>query len=258
MFRKCTFAFAALLCVAGIADAGSVYSFDLTRRGNKMVDQNGDRVSAGLNDNAGKIKSISGSFDTDAQTLSWSTTVRKRRGNSFDGFWLVINGGGGTPGALGQIGKLGMIYFDIHAKDLTVYEYTRRGTRSYRNGEMLASTRLDDSFVKSMDVTNTRNSRTASFMIDVAGINAAMGGDWMGLAFGEQAGVWMQTYDHGSPGIRYNQDGSIRKWDFCEHGWFDANTLNTMETQTVPTPSAAVAGLAGLGLLASRRKNKAA
>lgn len=256
MLKLTATVFAATLAFTGVSHAGSVYSFDVNRQGHKMIDQDGNRVAAGINDRAGRIKNVSGSYDTDAQTFSYSTEIGKNRGSSFDGFWLVINGGGGTPGALGQIGKIGILYFDAHAKDITVYQYTRRGTRSYQDGELIASTRVDDSFVQSLDVTNNGNSQTASFTLDIDGFNTALGGDWMGLVFGKQVGIWMSVFDHGK--VRYGQDGSIHNWRFCQRGWFDASTIDTVETETVPTPSAAMAGIAGLGLLASRRKKRAA
>ena len=255
MFKLTATVLAAAFAFTGVSQAAGVYSFEMNRQGNKMVDHNGDRVSAGIRDRAGKIYHASGSYDSDNQHLSWSTTIGKKGWSSFDGFWLVLNSGG-NPKSLAQEGKLGILYFDAWAEDITVYQYTGKGGYSYKNGQLLASSRVDDSFVKDLDIEMENDRKTASFTIDVAGINSALGGDWMGMQFDDEVGIWMHTFDHGK--IRYRNDGSIKKWDFCYHGWLDTNGTPTHHTETVPTPTAAAAGMIGLGLLGARRRNRQA
>ncbi len=252
MFRKCLVTAVAAFGIAGAASAGSVYSFDLNRQGKHMVDEHGEKVAAGINDKAGKVLNVSGSYDTGSHELTWSTTIGKKGWSSFDGFWLVINDGG-NPKQLAQEGKLGIMYFDAWSRDVTIYQYTHRGGSSYKNGQLLASTKLDDSFVKSVDIDMHHDSKTASLTLDLAAVNSAMGGDWMGMQFGSQVGIWMHVFDFGQ--IKYRHDGSIKSWCFKKHGWLDTNGI---DTKVVPTPTAAMAGLAGLGLLGSRRKNRAA
>ncbi|MEM1446059.1 MAG: hypothetical protein AAGF84_08395 [Planctomycetota bacterium] len=248
---------AATLAFVGFADAASVYSFDLDRQGKKLVNQDGKKVSAGINDRAGKVYNVSGSYDELNQTLSWSTTASK----GWESFWLVINNGG-NPKSLKQEGKLGMIYFDRNPRGesptLSVYQYTSAGGNSYKNGELIASSVADNSFVQEMSFDTDGNKRTGSFTIDVSGINSALGGDWQGVMFDETIGLWMHLFDIRRPGAKYNNAGDLTHWHFCKHGWVDTNGFHTEETNAVPTPSAALAGLAGLGLLANRRKRQAA
>ncbi|MEM7575859.1 MAG: hypothetical protein AAF328_00160 [Planctomycetota bacterium] len=253
---------AATLAFVGFADAASVYSFDLDRQGSKLVNQDGDKIRAGINDKAGKVLGVSGSYDELNQTLSWSTTLATNpHGAGYESFWLVINNGG-NPKTRKQEGKLGMIFFDRNGGDptLSVYQYTSAGANSWKNGKLIASSEIDDSFVlaSSFEKESSKGERTGSFTLDVSGINSAMGNGWQGLMFDETVGLWMHLFDHRKPGAQYGSDGELKQWKFGKHGWVDTDGFATSETNAVPTPSAALAGLAGLGLLANRRKRHAA
>ncbi|MEM8783951.1 MAG: hypothetical protein AAGE65_13995 [Planctomycetota bacterium] len=247
----------AVFALVGFADAASVYSFELDRQGNKLINQDGKKVNAGINDRAGKVYNVSGSYDELNQTLSWSTTAAK----GWESFWLVINNGG-NPKSLKQEGKLGMIYFDRNpghgGPTLSVYQYTSAGGNSWKDGELIASSVADDGFVQEIGFENQGNKRTGSFTIDVSGINAALGGDWQGLMFDETVGLWMHLFDIRKPGAQYGNDGGLKEWKFKKRGWVDTNGFHTEETNAIPTPSAALAGFAGLALLANRRKRAAA
>ena len=245
----------ATLSLVGLADAASVYSFELDRQGNKLVNQDGDKINAGINDKAGKVYNVAGSYDEHNQTLSWSTTASK----GWESFWLVINNGG-NPKSLAQEGKLGMIYFDRnHGNEtLSVYQYTSAGGNSWKNGQLIASSEIDDSFILDMGFETQGNKRTGSFTLDVSGINTAMGGGWQGLMFDDTVGLWMHLFDVRKPGAKYGHDGELMTWNFKKHGWVDTDGFSTEHTNAVPTPTAALAGLAGLGLLANRRKQRVA
>ncbi|MEM6459014.1 MAG: hypothetical protein AAF710_06445 [Planctomycetota bacterium] len=246
---------AALLTVsaAGVAQAGSTYSFEATRSGNALYSQSGEKIKGGINDKAGKVYGFSGSYDAHAQTLSWSLTAAK----GWDSMRLVINAGG-NPKTAGQQGKIGIIHFDReNGNTLSVYKY--QDANSYKTQPLIASSEQDDSFIKSMGFTESGNQRTGSFTLDVSGINQMFGPDGTGLAFGDTVGVWMHVFDRrGQAGAVYGSDGGLTNWKFGKHGWVDTDGFGTVKTNAVPTPTAAAAGLFGLAALLRRRTRHAA
>ncbi|MBB6431177.1 hypothetical protein [Algisphaera agarilytica] len=248
MFKSMTFVAALTLSsIAGVAQAGSSYSFEANRIGKAFYNQDGEKISAGINDKAGKVHSFSGEYNEKAQTFSWSVTANKR----WDSLWLVVNSGG-NPKTAGQQGKIGMIYFSReNGNNLSIYKY--QNANSYKTQELIASSKNDDSFIKSMGFTKDKNKRTGEFTLDVSAINKAFGDDGIGLAYGETIGVWMHVFDRrGKNGAVYGKDGGLVDWDYKKHGWVDTDGFGT--AKAVPTPSAAAAGIVGIAIALHRRR----
>lgn len=227
----------------------------------------GDPGNYGLNDEAGTFKSVSASYNTSTEVLSWNLTFDNQK---TDGITLVLSDG---PNAKGRVGTYAVIYMewtstgDKSNPRMTAYAYNGDNSRlSFLDGDASAAgnqtpdiihTYLDNSWILGASVQDANTDRVFSFSIDAGIINGhnPLHGDgnqpWFGTGFAQNLGLWLHSYD--GLDARYRDDGTIRRWDRTKEGWFDGEDFDTTPVG-IPTPAAAAMGLAGLGVIASRRR----
>ncbi len=224
----------------------------------------GDPGHYGLNDRAGKFRSIRASFDDHTNELSWRVTFDD---DKTDGLTLVLSDGDNPKG---HAGELAILYIDASDDDdlrMTAYAYNGRNSRySFRDGDGtrrgnqtpdVIHTALDTSWIRSFSVTEDDDDRrTFDFTIDASTINSHVpmypddDDPWFGIGWGERLGLWLHTYK--KLDTEYDDDGLLTKWKRRREGWFDGSGFETMVP--VPMPGAAAMGLGGLALVASRRR----
>ncbi len=224
----------------------------------------GDPGNYGLNDRAGKFRSIQASFDDQTNELHWRLTFDD---DETDGLTLVLSDGDNPKG---HAGELAILYIDASDDDdlrMTAYAYNGRNARfSFRDGDGtrdgdqtpdVIHTALDTSWIRSFSVTEDDDDRlTFDFTIDASTINSHVpmypddDDPWFGIGWGERLGIWLHTYE--DLDSEYNDDGLLTEWDYEHRGWFDGTDFVTMVP--VPMPAPAAMGLVGFGLIASRRR----
>ncbi|GJM18970.1 MAG: hypothetical protein DHS20C14_11830 [Phycisphaeraceae bacterium] len=246
---------AAGLAVGTSSASATVYSWDWAQ---------GDG-GAGINNVAGTFKAISGSYDDVAETFTWDVTFDDQ---ITDGYTLAVSPG---PDPKGHAGELALIYFDastLASPDVTVYSYNGENTQlSWADGSPAPGIQSPDKIASSLginsaDIVNASVSdaggdRTFSLTLDTTNLSAHLpkhpgpGGasEWTGVEFGDALGVWL----HPVKGLNtaYGVDGFLNGWNSKKQGWFDAGGF-----ETVPAPASSLA-LAGMGLVACRRRRKA-
>lgn len=248
------------LAAAPAAMAGT-YTWDWHR---------GDAGSYGISDAGGKWESISASFDTSTNHLTWSTTFSNQ---ITDGFTLALNDG---PNPKGHAGELALLYFDARNHGdikMTAYAYNGQNLlNSFQdgngnvNGNQAADKihgTLDSSWIISKSVVDAAGKRTMSFTIDATTINSHVplypdiNDDWFGMGFGEKLGLWFHTIK--GLDASYGADGYLtqfKKGRYGKEGYFDGTNFCTTQV-VVPLPAPVALGLAGLGgvaVMIRRRK----
>ncbi len=247
-----------IIAAAGVA-AGSAAGDQFDWTWNR-----GDPGSYSLNDSAGRYESIVASFDTTAQTLSWSLTFSNQ---ITDGLTLALDNG---PNPKGHAGELALLYLDASDRsnlELLAYGYNGKNSRnSFRDGDGNTSGDQtpdvihdagDTSWINSLSVTDTIDGkRIFDFSIDTTVINnhTPMYPDatdpWFGVGWGEKLGLWLHTYKNLNSD--YNGDDELTRWDRSAEGWFDGTNF---DTEMVPLPGSAAMALVGLaGVGCSRRR----
>ena len=193
------------------------------------------------NDNAGNVSSIVSTYDNVAEFFNWEYTIDSVGGQLSDGFWLAVSPG---PNPKGTPGELALMYGDVDAGLVTVYEYSGQNNgNSYLNpGNYIGTFALNS-------VDNGTSSRTISFGFSVAAINALnLSADWLGIEFGPLIGYWFHPTLQTS--FTYNNN-EITAFSFHRQGWYDKSNRGTTE---VPEPTTML--LLGAGLLGlARRRN---
>ena len=223
----------------------------------------GDPLPHGaVNNNAGTILSVNGTYDTVNEVLTWDVRVPNY---TTDAITLVLSGG---PNPKSNPGQFAHFFYDGEA--LTVYGYNgQNNTSSWWDGngdgsggdaDRIASTLVDDSFVMELSKGEDNGDRLFHMKLDVSGINDHTpvfpdpdGEPWEGAQFEDKIGIWMHTFDRPYKGFgrgtAYTDDGWLKKWHFRKEGWFD-----TKNAVTTPTPgSVALTALGGVLLLRRRR-----
>ena len=214
-----------------------------------------DFFSHHQNKKAGKIKSVDIEYSEAADELYVSVDFKAYRGRLTDGFTFVLTSG---EWPAGTEDKFAMFYFDadIYGRHggpvLTVYGYNGQyNGQSYRDSDgdsgydpdQIATSKDNSSgWVKDLDVQTYREHgrwhRTMSFRIVASTVNdhiPLQGGDWEGAMMDDVASFSIDTYDRLY--TKYNDNGFLKKWYACYHGWLDACWVHTTcEMQTVDVP----------------------
>lgn len=211
------------------------------------------------NQAGGALKSVSASFNSNSNVFEFVTVFDDQVA---DGYTVAF-----SPGAnpKGHSAELALLYFDANDfNDVHVTAYAYNGVNSassYFDGSPAGGTQAPDKIVESFinpiswilsataqDIGTDREFRlrlNASAIQNHIPIYAPSG-EWTGLAFGEQLGVWLHPYKNLV--ATYGQDGFLTNWRGNE-GWLDLNDQNT-----TPAPGAMAAlGLAALGARRRRR-----
>lgn len=229
-----------------------------------------------VSDEAGMITGVSTQFDSVNQELSFLATFEPEAGTGQlpVGFFLVINNG---PMPVGMDGEFAILYFDAitgATPTVTAYAYNgENGADSFFDGaaapgnqapDPIVSSLNDPTFVVSAASVDSPGGRVLSLTIDTSAINAhsplhGNPGDWQGIGFDENIGVWFHTYSYLHPA--YGNDGFLlpepsgSSWlhwgqypDQGEqfHGWLDATNLPS----DVNIPEPASLALIGMGIAA--------
>ena len=213
-----------------------------------------DYVNYCQNKKAGKVKSLDLQYSEELDELYVSVDFKAYRGRLTDGFTIVITGG---EWPAGTEDKYAIFYFDADIRNrnggpvLNVFGYNGKyNGKSYRDSDGNGSTydpdriatSLDNSsgWVKDLEVetyrVHGRWHRTMTFRIAASAVNSHVplqGGAWEGGQFGNMVSFALDTYD----GLytKYNNDGFLKKWKACRHGWMDGDWVSTtcevVETQ---------------------------
>ncbi|MCA0360263.1 MAG: hypothetical protein LCH41_04340 [Armatimonadetes bacterium] len=218
----------------------------------------------GMGGNAGAVRAIDSTFNSQTNRLTYSVTMEKEAGQSssqVNGFYLAMNDG---PNPKGKTGELAFLYFDAtnaHDLKLTAYGYRGDGNNSWQDGSTASGTQNPDKILTSVKdktwvnslafKTNTDGSRTLSFDINASRINnrtplyPSAGVTWDGIEYDSKVGIWFGALKgvHSS----YGTDGYLSNFGFSNITWVD-----TTNQQAVPEP----ATMTILGLIAAARARK--
>lgn len=224
---------AALVAASGGALAGNTYAWDWN--------------GTGANHRGGTLASLSTTYNETNNVFRWEATYSNQ---ITEGFTLAINDG---PNPKGIRGELSLLYFDASGSDVNVsaYEYSgNNDSRSWQSPGVLLNKSGDANFIRTATSTDNANgTRTFVLEMDATAINAYYTtADWEGVAFGEKIGLWFHSFKNLS--TSYNSDGTLASWSGTD-GWLDLSNHNTT---TIPMPAAGAMGLAGLGIVAGRRR----
>jgi hypothetical protein len=233
---------------------------------------------------AGVVTSVTTTYDSDNQTLSFVTAFEPEPGTGQlpEGFFLVLNNG---PMPVGVDGEYAILYFDAvtgASPILTAYAYNgENGADSFFDGaavpgnqapDPILSSLNDASWVNSASSVDTPSGRVLSFSIDTSAINGhsplyGTDPDWNGIGFDANIGIWLHPYSQLNPA--YGNDGFLLpdpsgigwlQWgqydDLGEqfHGWFDAS--DQYSDVNIPEPASLGLFVASLTVLASRRRRQ--
>ena len=224
-----------------------------------------DFTPSSQNANGGDIDRITARYDTDTNQLDYTVVF----GNQVtEGFTLAISPGQNPKN---QPGELALFYFDasdMNAPKVTAYGYNGQNNQtSWTDGDsstggsqqadlIMSDLQLGLSDAKISFDDNIDGTRTLGFSIDASSIinhnplyPSPTGDDWTGASFFERIGIWFHTFK--TFDADYDANGNITDLTLGGEGWFDGSNI---ATTFVPMPGAAGMTLAGLGLVARRRR----
>jgi hypothetical protein len=199
------------------------------------------------------FESLSTSYDTDQEFLTWESSFNSDGFHDIDGAWLVLSDGPNAKGAgdLGNQRELAIFYMDGVQEKLTAFRY---------NGENNASSYQQEDFLGAwdLDVTTGGGITTFGFDIDVSALNADDDGgfltNWQGVQFGEKIGLWF----HGAGkdfNSAYDNEWKLTEFTFNKDFYIDQED----EMTNVPEPGLlGLAFLAGLGLIGRKLQGQRA
>ena len=191
-------------------------------------------------DAAGKTKSITTTFNSNTDVLTWSSTFERNANGALPkGAWLVLNDG---PNPKGVSNELAIYYLDAIEKKVSIYNYNgANNSKSWQVSDYLGSTDLA--------VSNADNDTTFKFALDLTDINglSKFGPEWKGTSFNDNIGIWFHgaaDTDKAAFATSYKENGALSNFSYGTAGWYDAKDLTTT---AVPEPASAAA----IGLFAA-------
>ena len=181
-------------------------------------------------DNGGDIKNVSTTFNDDTNEFTFSLTVE----DISEGFTVAINNGANPKG---HEAEMALIYFDASGADPVVSIYAYNGANaqnSWFDGSTQDGVQPPDQILNSIANSSLFSNISAtvdadgnnvfSFAVDATTIQEhdplyGPDGDWTGVAFDEQIGVWLHPVRGLDAG--YDDDGFLEQWSIDGQGWFD-------------------------------------
>lgn len=149
-------------------------------------------------------------YDSHNQTYA----MKYRSDQGKDGFWLVVSDGDNPKG---DGTSNAILYGDLENNRITAYTYNgENSSDSFSNGTLLGTY---DGVFSSGGIHPEYGYELTMFNLDVSELNSAIGGDFEGVQFGDEAGIWF----HQSAGsdFTYGADGSITDYAFDSVMWLD-------------------------------------
>jgi hypothetical protein len=196
---------------------------------------------AEVNDSAGIIQALTGSYETGDAVLSWSATFKEQPDenpwHTTEGYWLVLSDGP-MPLSLGD--QTVQFFFDASGDEpvLTGYVYNGAGNASsFMDGSSAPGVQPPQRIFTSQgggfpirDLTVERQGpvTTMRFAMDASVINDYMPtgspSTWEGVGFTETIGVWMHPLTNIESA--YDGDGYLEQFDYDRAGWWDGEDLD--------------------------------
>lgn len=131
-----------------------------------------------------------------------------------DGFWLVVSDG---PNPKKNANEYAILYGDREANRITAYTYDgENNANSFQTGTFLGT--YENAFAAA-GTHPTQGYDLTMFKLDVAAINGAFGGEWDGVAQGEQSGIWF--HQSADSNFTYGADGEITGYNFGSQMFVD-------------------------------------
>jgi len=213
-------------CIKAIA-AGLVLSasFSASATLYQYEDLNANN-GGGLGD---RLETIVTTYNSDSQLFTWDVTFNSNP-TDVDGFWLVVDNGPNPKSS--DVNELAIMYGDLVTGTLTTYVYNGlNSSNSWGTPGILLQT---DTF--------TTTSDSLSIALDTTSINAWAAGNYSGISFDDNIGIWF----HVSTGSSFGYDEkTITNYSYAAQGWYDIANRTTTQ---IPEPTSSM--LMGLGLLA--------
>ncbi|MCB1591325.1 MAG: VWA domain-containing protein [Alphaproteobacteria bacterium] len=187
-------------------------------------------------DGGGDIKNVTASYNGATDDFSFCMTVSP----GSQGFTLALNGG---PNPKGHEAEMALVYFDASGPEpvITIYSYNGLNTQtSWKDGSGAPGTQAPDAILSSLAnpelfdfitvTTDADGNKIFKFALDATLIQNhdplyGPDGEWTGLAFGDQIGMWLHPVSGLTTG--YDADGFLTQWSSSGQGWFDTSYQGT-------------------------------